>query len=43
MGFEVVPHMVIDEEEEPFHESDKEFLIYKAMTESYPIDGLVFK
>jgi DNA ligase (NAD+) len=43
MGFEVVPHFVIDEEEEPFNESDKEFLIYKAMTESYPIDGLVFK
>ena len=43
LGFTVVPHILIDEEEEPFDKYDEEYLKNLAKDLSYPIDGLVFK
>ena len=43
LGFEVVPHLVIDEEEEPYTYDDETHLLNQADHYHYPIDGIVFK
>ena len=43
LGFTTVPHVLIDEDEEPFTLSDEEYLKNIAKDLYYPIDGLVFK
>ncbi|MBR2506755.1 MAG: NAD-dependent DNA ligase LigA [Bacilli bacterium] len=43
LGFEIVPHLVIDEEEEPYTYDDETYLLNQADHYHYPIDGIVFK
>ena len=43
LGFEIVPHIVIDEDEEPYTYDDETHLLNQADHYYYPIDGIVFK